>query len=165
MPPRQGRAGLLATLHALREEPAHEGGGQTSPAESLKRVGALARTRSLVVMVGDLRGARDWRGPLLQLAARHEVIAVEIRDPREQELPDVGHLALVDPETGRQIQVDTRSRKLRQRFAEAAAAEREALATDLRRVGVRHVVLSTSGDWLRGLGSGMRQALAAGVRR
>ena len=165
VPPRQGRAGLLATLHALREEPAHEGGGATSPAEALRRVGALARGRSLVVIVGDLRGARDWRGSLLQLASRHEVLAIEIRDPREQELPDVGHLALVDPETGRQLVVDTRSRKLRQRFADAAAAERAALAAELRQVGVRHVVLSTSGEWLRGLASGLRHQLAAGVRR
>ena len=60
-----------------------------------------------------------------QLAGRHDVIAVEIRDPREQELPDVGDLWLVDPETGRQLRVDTRSRKLRERFGDAAAAERE----------------------------------------
>ena len=77
------------------------------------------------------------------------MIAVEIRDPREQELPDVGHLALVDPETGRQLHVDTRSRTLRERFAEAAAEERAALASTLRPAGADHVVLDTAGDWLR----------------
>ena len=54
------------------------------------------------------------------------MIAVEIRDPREQELTNVGLLYLVDPETGRQLRVDTRSRRLRERFAVAAAAERGA---------------------------------------
>ena len=56
------------------------------------------------------------------------MIAVEIRDPREQELPNAGELWLVDPETGRQLRVDTRSAKLRRRFAEAAAAERARVA-------------------------------------
>ena len=67
----------------------------------------------MIVIVSDFRGPRDWRPRLLQLAARHDVVAVEIRDPREQELPDVGDLWLVDPESGRQLRVDTRSRKLR----------------------------------------------------
>ena len=54
----------------------------------------------------------------------HQVLAVEIRDPREDELPDVGELTLIDAETGREVRVDTSSRALRERFAEAAAAER-----------------------------------------
>ena len=69
------------------------------------------------MIVSDFRGPLDWRKPLLQLMSRHDVLAVEIRDPREQELPDVGDLWLVDPETGRQVRVDTRSRSLRERFA------------------------------------------------
>ena len=68
---------------------------------------------------------------------------------REQELPNVGELWLVDPETGRRLRVDTRSEKLRRRFETAAAAERAALGHSFTAAGVRHVVLSTSGDWLR----------------
>jgi uncharacterized protein (DUF58 family) len=58
---------------------------------------------------------------------------------------------MVDPETGRQLRVDTSSRKLRQRFAERAAAEREDIARELRRSGADHIVLSTAGDCLREL--------------
>jgi uncharacterized protein (DUF58 family) len=86
---------------------------------------------------------------LLRVLDRHDVLAVEIRDPREQELPDVGELWLVDPETGRQVRVDTRSASLRERFAVAAAEERTGVARVLSALGVPHVVLSTSGDWLR----------------
>ncbi len=100
----------------------------------------------MVVVVSDFRGPRDWRPPLLQLAGGHDVVAVEIRDPREQELPNVGDLWLVDPETGRQLRVDTKSRKLRERFADAAAAERAELArASCASLGVAHVVLSTVG--------------------
>ena len=97
--------------------------GATSLGAALARTGALARQRGLVVVVSDFRGPLDWRTPLLELMSRHEVLAVEVRDPREQELPDVGELWLVDPETGRQVRVDTSSAALRSRFA-AAARER-----------------------------------------
>lgn len=159
-PARQGRRGLVGLLTTLREQPSEERFGATSLGEALRRTGALARQRSLVVVVSDFRGPRDWRRPLLELAGQHDVVAIEIRDPREQELSNVGALWLVDPETGRLLHVDTRSRRLRERFAAAAADERSEVARDLASVGVRHVVLSTSGDWLRTLAVFLRRKAA-----
>ena len=147
--PRQGRTGLLSVLLALRRDPETERIGQTSIGQALAQVGRVARQRALVVVVSDFRGPRDWRKPLLQLAARHAVVAVEIRDQREQELANVGHVWLVDPETGRKLHVDTASRRLRERFAAAAAEERADLVRELASLGVPHVSLSTGGDWLR----------------
>lgn len=145
--PRQGRRGLLLGLAALRDAPA----GSGSLGEALKLVGGLATQRSLVVVVSDFRGPIDWQTPLLRVAARHPTLAVEIRDPREQSLADVGELRLVDPETGRQLRVDTRDRVLRERFAVAAEEERRGLVTMLASVGVPHIALSTQGDWLKPL--------------
>jgi uncharacterized protein (DUF58 family) len=151
LPPNQGRHGLLGLLGALQREPEVEQTGATSLGGAMRRTGALARQRGVVAVVSDFRGPLDWRKPLLELMGRHEVLAVEIRDPREQELPDVGELWLVDPETGRQVRVDTRSRALRERFALAAAEERTGVARILSALGVPHAVLTTSGDWLRPL--------------
>ncbi len=117
LPPHQGRVGLLGLLEALQREPEEGQTGATSLGDAISRTAAIARQRGVVVIVSDFRGPLDWRKPLLQLMSRHDVLAVEIRDPREQELPDVGDLWLVDPETGRQVRVDTRSRSLRERFA------------------------------------------------
>ena len=159
-PVRQGRHGLIGLLTALRSDGVEprQRVGATSLGEAIRRADALARQRSFVVLVSDFRGPDDWRRPLLQLAGRHDVIAVEIRDPREQELPDAGELWLVDPETGRQLRVDTRSAKLRRRFANAAAADRQRVAQMLASIAVRHVVLTTSGDWLRELALFLRRA-------
>ena len=153
IPPKQGRVGLVGLLAALRQEPegSKNATGATSLKEGISRAGAMTRQRSLVVVVSDFRGPQDWRRPLLELASRHDVVAVEIRDPREQELANVGFLRLVDPETGRQLRVDTRSRRLRERFAVAASAERAQVERAFTSIGVRHVVLTTSGDWLRPL--------------
>jgi uncharacterized protein (DUF58 family) len=150
-PARHGSRGLLALLLALRRGPDLEPVGPTSLGAALTRIGGLARRRAVIVIVSDFRGPRDWRARLLQLATRHDVVALEIRDPREQDLPDVGDLWIVDPESGRQLRVDTRSRKLRERFGASAAAEREELARELRSAGVPHLTLSTSGDWLKAL--------------
>jgi uncharacterized protein (DUF58 family) len=158
LPPRQGRAGLVGLLTALRTEPPTEGPGSSTLAGALARAGAAARQRSLVVVVSDFRGPQDWRRPLLELAGHHDVVAVEVRDPREQELTNVGLLYLVDPETGRQLRVDTRSRRLRERFAAAAAAERGEVARSFSSIGARHVVLTTSGDWLRLLVAFLRRS-------
>lgn len=61
----------------------------------------------------------------------------------------MGELWLVDPETGRQLRVDTSKKKLRDRFAAAAAQDRAEVAALVSGTGARHVVLSTQGDWLR----------------
>jgi uncharacterized protein (DUF58 family) len=157
LPPRQGRIGLVGLLNALRRERDDSRHGATSLGEAIARVGALARQRSLVMLVSDFRGPRDWRRPLLELAGRHDVVALEVRDPREEELTNVGSLWLVDPETGRLLRVDTRSRKLRDRFAAAATDERREVERLLGSLGVRHHVLSTSGDWLRSLAVFLRR--------
>ncbi len=134
--------------------------GRSRPSRYRRRstgLRAIARQRSLVVVVSDFRGPRDWRPDLVELAGRHEVLAVEVRDPREQEIPDVGELTVVDPETGRSLRIDTRSAALRERFAAAAAAERREVADLLASGGIAHVELSTAGDWLRPLAGFLRR--------
>ena len=174
--PRQGRLGLLALLAELRAAPpadarrprsvagdeppggAGGAGADASLGEAARRMAALTRARGLVVIASDFRGPRDWEGGLRALRARHGVLAVEVRDPRELELPAVGDVWMVDPETGRQIVVNTSRRKLRERFKAAAAAEREEVARALRRAGADHLVLSTGDDWLRALAVHLRRA-------
>ena len=155
--PRQGRLGLLQLLAELRAEPEPEGGGVTALGSAVASVAAVARARGLVVVVSDFRGPMDWEGPLRSLRARHGILAVEVRDQRELELTPMGDLWLVDPETGRQLQVNTSRRSVRKRFAEAAAAERAEVAAALRRANADHLVLSTSGDWLRDLAGHLRR--------
>jgi uncharacterized protein (DUF58 family) len=152
-PPRSGRAPLLARLHELatyRAPVATEAGASpadlTAAMDALRRV---ARRRGLVVVVSDFLEQRDWERPFRSLAAFHDVLAVEVVDPRELELPPVGLLMLVDPETGRRVEVQTRSAKLRARFAAAAASQRSAIAGAIRRAGVEHVQLRTDRDWLQ----------------
>ena len=129
----------------------------------LRRVMRLARGPGLVVVVSDFREAPldaeiapAWTRALRALTGRHDVLAVEVVDPREAALPDAGQLALVDPETGARLEIDTASAELRRAFASAELARRDALKAALRRARARHVTLSTDGDWLRALGRSLR---------
>src|SRR5690606_2078605 len=82
-------------------------------------------------------------------AARHDVLAVEVVDPRELVLPDVGVLEVTDPETGVVHEVDTGDARLRERYAAEAARQRDEVAAALRAAGASHLRLRTATDWLR----------------
>jgi uncharacterized protein (DUF58 family) len=156
LPPRGGPNAKIGLRRLLAEGVAVDGVADRGLAPVLHRVARVARQPGLVVVVSDFRGEIDWQRPLRALSGRHRVLAVEIRDPREERLEPVGRLSLVDPETGGLLEVDTSRPKLRERFAAAAALERAGVAASLRRAGASHVVLSTMGDWLRALGRALR---------
>jgi uncharacterized protein (DUF58 family) len=156
VPPAAGRSGLLGLLLASRVDAVEEGTGATSPANALRIANAATPRGGLVVIVSDFRGPSNWQRELAAVAARHHVLAVEIGDPRENDLPDVGELTLIDAETGHEVRVDTSLRRLRESFAAAATDHRARLAVGFRRLGVDHIVLSTSGGWLRSLAGQLR---------
>jgi uncharacterized protein (DUF58 family) len=146
-PPRAGRDAVLALLHRLDRRP-RAAPGEAPLADALRRLRTTTRRRGLVVVVSDLLDGSDWPRELRALAARHEVVVCELRDAREDELPDVGLLALVDPETGRRLEVQTADRRLRARFATAAAERRATTTRAVRTAPAAHLVLSTDRDWL-----------------
>jgi uncharacterized protein (DUF58 family) len=160
VPPRASKPGVVALRRALSEGCALDGraGGPNrhALADALRRTGKVATQAGLVVVVSDFRDQDDWTRPLGALRARHSVMAIEVGDPREAAVPAVGRLSLVDPETGARVQVDTSSRRVRERFAELEAERRATVARELRRLEVEHVTLSTAGDWLQELGKKLR---------
>jgi uncharacterized protein (DUF58 family) len=150
VPARAGREAMLALLHQVdsvpRPDVARPPAGDLRTA--LRTAAKLARRRGLIVVVSDFLTNAEWQPALRALAVRHDVLAVEILDPREVELPPVGLVTLVDTETGRRVEVQTASEKIRARFAEAAARQRETIARDVRGAGAEHLVLRTDRDWL-----------------
>jgi uncharacterized protein (DUF58 family) len=154
-PPAGGRKGMLGLLRTLASDAPEEGAGIASMAHALRTVAASRTSTGLVAIVSDFRGPLDWRPALTAVAGRHTVLAIEVIDPRETELVDVGELTLIDPETGRTLRVDTADRRLRATFREAATAERSAVAAEFARLGIRHLRLSTQGAWLPAFARGL----------
>jgi uncharacterized protein (DUF58 family) len=139
---------LQAVLHRVITAPRIDGAGPTDLATGIQRLGAAMRRRGLAVVISDWLDPTAWQMPLRRLAVRHHVLAVEVVDPRELALADVGVLELVDPETGYVYEVQTSDARLRERYAAAAATQRETIAKELRGAGADHLVLRTDEDWL-----------------
>jgi uncharacterized protein (DUF58 family) len=157
LPPRGSKPGLVALRRALAAGVAVDGHADAHGlADALGRVGRVARQPGLVVVISDFRDQHAWERALGRVRARHGVLAAEIHDPRESVLPSVGRLAVVDPETGQRVQVDTSRRRVRERFAELEAERADRLASELRRLSVRHVRLATDDDWLLEMGRRLR---------
>jgi uncharacterized protein (DUF58 family) len=155
--PRGAKPGVVALRRTLAEGVAPD--GQHDPdglSGALRRVGRLARQPGLVVVISDFREQRGWERALGPVRLRHAVLAVEIVDPREAEVPAVGHLALIDPETGARVEVDTSRRRVRERFAELERERRATIVRELRRLRTDHVALSTEDNWLLALGRHLR---------
>ena len=123
--------GLLRNVAQVPSAPSGTRGDLTAAIESLRRP---PRRRGLAVVVSDFLGEPTWEATLRALSGRHELLAVEVLDPRELELPEVGTVVLADPESGRQREVVTTPLLCRE-FAAAAAAHRERVALALRRAG------------------------------
>jgi uncharacterized protein (DUF58 family) len=157
LPPRGSKPGLVALRRALEDGVARDGHADPEAlARGLAVVNRVARQPGLVAVISDFREQTGWTRALGALRTRHSVLAVEVADPREHELPAVGRLAVVDPETGELLEVDTSRSRVREAFAEAERKRREHVAAELRRLRVDHVELSTEGDWLLELGRRLR---------
>jgi uncharacterized protein (DUF58 family) len=119
--------------------------------ESLRRP---QRRRGLVAVVSDfLDHAPDgeplpWERPLRALSERHQLLGIEVLDPRELELPAAGLVTFQDTETGRELEVQTSDPQLRARYAAAALQQRDRIATALRHAGAAHLQLRTDRDWI-----------------
>ncbi|MFI7284805.1 DUF58 domain-containing protein [Micromonospora chersina] len=147
LPARAGRKeaqGLLRAIAGTEIRP-----GRSDLGVLVDMLNRPPRRRGVAVVISDfLAPPQQWGRPLRKLRVRHDVLAVEVVDPRELELPDVGVLPVVDPETGELHEVQTADPGLRRRYAEAAAAQRAAIAAELRTAGAAHLRLRTDRDWL-----------------
>jgi uncharacterized protein (DUF58 family) len=156
IPARGGRVNAQGMMRRIIETPRAAAGAQTDLAAAIDALNRPPRRRGMAVVISDFLGGESddpasppaWERPLRRLGARHDLLAVEIVDPRELELPDVGVLTVVDTETGRLHEVQTGNRRFREQYAEAARVQRADIAAAVRRAGARHLRLRTDSDWL-----------------
>lgn len=147
LPFSSGRRAALRLLQLL-DDVRPEEGRRSRLDLALDEASRVVKRASVVVVVSDWIDAGSWEESLKRLTHRHEVIAVEIRDPREAELPSVGPMVLQDPETGAQLELDTSRPELRQAYQLAAQKQISTREQTLRASGASHLVVSTDRDWV-----------------
>ncbi|KFZ81261.1 hypothetical protein ED92_13330 [Amycolatopsis sp. MJM2582] len=147
IPARGGLPHARGLVRKIAETPRAEEGVRGDLAAALEKLRRPPRRRGLAVVISDFLGDTDWQRPLRALGGHHDLIAIEVLDPRDIDLPDVGTVVLADPETGKQREVHA-SALLRKEFGAAAHAHRQEVAAALRRAGAAHLVLRTDSDWI-----------------
>ncbi|WP_373307490.1 DUF58 domain-containing protein [Micromonospora lutea] len=147
LPARSGRKEAQGMLRAIAATESRPGRGDLGALVDM--LNRPPRRRGVAVVISDfLAPPAQWARPLRKLRVRHDLLAIEVVDPRELELPDVGVLPVVDPETGELHEVQTADPGLRHRYAAAAAAQRAEISAALRAAGAAHLRLRTDRDWL-----------------
>jgi uncharacterized protein (DUF58 family) len=149
-PARGGRLAaqaLLKSIAATRSRP-----GDAALGDLIDALNRPPRRRGLAVVVSDfLQPPRQWERQLRKVGRRHDVLAVEVADPREIELPDVGVLELMDPETGATHDIQTADSWLRESYFEATSRQRAEIGAAVRGAGAQLMRLRTDSDWLSDL--------------
>ena len=152
IPPASGRNQVLRIAREVIDPPTTPAPGTTTDLAVLLRAAhGLTRRRSLIVIVSDFISEPGWDALLALLAKRHEVVAIQVADPREFEIPSVGMVYVEDAETGEQIFVDTDDPVFQRRLREAADARQAELVEATRRAGVDLHQVLTDEDLVRAL--------------
>lgn len=143
LPPAGGRTRVLEILDRIESHEAPESDRTTDLGALLAGAGRIIKRRSHVFVVSDFISQPGWGRPLLELARRHEVLAVRLYDPLEMALPDLGLVVMQDAETGEQLLVDTHDPGFRARFRDAAEEREREVRGTLTQAGVDALELST----------------------
>ena len=145
IPPDKGQ---LHVLHIIREilafRPKHTG---TSISCALDYLGRMVKKKCVTFLISDFQDS-EFEKQLKLAAIHYDLIAVSITDPRELELPNVGLVDLLDPESGRQVLVDTASTAARKRFSTAARARQLKNKDMLTRLNVDQIDVRTDREYM-----------------
>ncbi len=149
VPTGQGRRHVLQLLHRLQGAVPAAARTKEKPQATqlhhlLDQTAALSKRRASVFVISDfLSQTDDWKDSMARLARRHDVLAEQIGDPAERQLPNVGMLVLQDAETGEQILLDGNDAGFRQRFEDASNARQAGIQEALSQAGSSHLSLMT----------------------
>jgi uncharacterized protein (DUF58 family) len=125
-------------------------GTGTNIAGALDYLNRVQRRRAVCFLVSDFQD-RGFVQQLRLTGRRHDLVALSLRDPREEQLPAVGLLELRDAETGQRALVDTFDHRVRQEFARVAAARLKKLRDLLRSAAVDHIEIRCDSDYMLAL--------------
>lgn len=154
IPPKKGRSHLLRIIRELIEfEPQERG---TNIGEALRFLTNAIKKKCTAFLLSDLldvdqSGHPNYEDALKVAVNRHDISAINIYDPREKEMPDVGLVNITDGETGEQMWVNTSDRKWRREFKEWNDIVYNKAITTLRKYKVDCVSIRTDEDYVKGL--------------
>jgi uncharacterized protein (DUF58 family) len=163
VPPKKGRSHVMRVVTEILNA-APEGRG-TDLGVALDLLGGVGKRRTVAFLISDFI-AEGYEKPLKVVAAKHDLIPIQVVDPRENDLPDVGLALVEDLETGEIVEVDTSNLDVRAEYAREAQKQRASREQLFKRLQLDHVTVSTDRDYVRPLAElfRLRQRRLSGYR-
>jgi uncharacterized protein (DUF58 family) len=148
VPPKKGRSHVMRVVtEILNADPQSDG---TDLGVALDLLGGIGKRRTVAFLISDFI-ADQYEKPLRVVSAKHDLIPIQVVDPREDELPDVGLALVEDLESGELVEVDTSNLAVRARYAREAQRQRASREHLFRRLQLDHCTISTDRDFVKPL--------------
>ncbi len=163
VPPKKGRGHVMRVVtEILNATPERTG---TDLSVALDLIGGLSKRRSVAFLVSDFI-ADNYEKALRIASTRHDLIPIQVVDPREEELPDVGLALVEDLETGEVLELDTGDPKVRKAFHHRVLTERAKRERLFRRLRIDHVTIRADQPYVKPIAElfRMRQRRLTGYR-
>ena len=147
--PKKGRRHILFLIRELLDfQPESKG---TDIAAAVRYFSDALKRRCTMFLLSDFIDSSDYRTPLSVAVSRHDVMAIQVYDKRDGELPNIGLVHVEGPETGETRWVDTGSAKTRKAYNKWWYDRQQQMSTTLRSTRVDYVSVATDEDYVRAL--------------
>lgn len=147
--PKKGRKHILYLIREMLSfKPDHK---NTDIGCALEYLNKVMKRRCTTFLISDFYSAKDFGRELKITNKKHDVIALQIYDPRAKEIPDVGLMKVVDAETGAEMYIDTHDPVLRRRHFEHWRNQEEHLLETLHQSRVDSAIIATNDDYVKKL--------------
>ena len=149
IPPKKGRTHILHIIRELIDFYPED--KQTDIEQALEYMTNSIKKRCTCFVISDFIDEHDFAHALAIANRKHDVVALRVYDPRENQLPPVGMMYLRDAETGEQMWVDTSDKKLREAYEKYAFVREKELDAIFKRSGVDVANIRSDEDYVRAL--------------
>lgn len=147
--PKKGRRHILFLIRELLDfQPQSKG---TDIAQAVKYFSDALKRRCTMFLISDFIDSSDYKTPLTVAASRHDIMAIQVYDKRDGEMPDIGLMRVADLETGRTMWVDTGSARTRKEYNKWWYARQQQMSATLRSTRVDFTSVATDEDYVRAL--------------
>lgn len=149
IPPKKGRKHILYIIREMLDF--HPDSQRTDVAQAVEFLTSVMKRRCTAFLMSDFYTRRDFLHPLTICNRKHDVVAIQVVDKRDKELPDVGLLRVVDAETGHEQYIDTSSRRVRETYQRHWQKRQGLLKDTFVKSSVDFVSISTADDYVKNL--------------
>lgn len=147
--PQKGRKHILFLIRELLDfQPESKG---TDIAQAVRYFSNALKRRCTMFLLSDFIDSSDYRTPLTVAVSRHDVMAIQVYDKRDGELPEVGLMRVADLETGNTCWIDTSSSATRKAYSKWWYDRQQQMSTTLRSTRVDYTTVATDEDYVRAL--------------